>query len=71
MEKIIMTDREKKVVTELDHELYTVEYLEHWLNRNDSIALNPSAALQTMGAQGFYEAIRLMAEGSSHDSEKE
>ena len=64
-----MTEREKEIVTELNHELYTVEYLEHWLNRNDSIALNPSAALQAMGAQGFYEAVNRMAAGSSHTAE--
>lgn len=69
MEKIQMTEREKEIVTELNHELYTVEYLEHWLNRNDSVALNASAALQAMGAHGFYEAVKRMAAGSSHSGE--
>lgn len=64
MEKIQMTEREKEIVTELNHELYTVEYLEHWLNRNDSVVLNASAALQAMGAHGFYEAVKRMATGS-------
>lgn len=65
-----MTDREKAIVTELNHDLYTVEFLEHWLNRNDSVSLDAAAALQIMGANGFYEAVKLMAEGSSHESVK-
>lgn len=65
MEAIVMTEREKEIITKLNHELYTVEYVEHWINRNDSVALNASAALQTMGAHGFYEAVKLMAAGSS------
>lgn len=69
MVKIQMTEREKEIVTELNHELYTAEYLEHWLNRNDSVALNASAALQAMGAHGFYEAVKRMAAGSSHSGE--
>ena len=70
MEKIQMTEREKEIVTELNHELYTAEYLEHWINRNDSVALNASAALQAMGAHGFYEAVKLMAAGSSKEPVK-
>lgn len=65
-----MTDREKAIVTELNHNLYTVEFLEHWLNRNDSVSLDAAAALQIMGANGFYEAVKLMAEGSSKEPVK-
>lgn len=64
METIQLTDREKAIVTEMNHDLYTVEFLEHWLNRNDSVSLDAAAALQIMGANGFYEAVKLMAAGS-------
>ena len=30
-----MTDREKEIVKGLNHSLYTVEYLEEWINRNE------------------------------------
>lgn len=55
-----MNDREKKMVRELNHPLYTVEFLQEWLERKDNVLVNAPAALQAMGAKGFYEAIRKM-----------
>lgn len=53
-----MTDQEKEIVKDLNHPLYTVEYLEEWIDRNDSVSVN---ALQAVGARGYYEAVRRMA----------
>lgn len=62
-----MTDREKEIVRGLKHPLYTVEYLEEWINRNDNVFTNAPAALQAMGAKGYYEAIKRIA---GRDKEK-
>lgn len=56
-----MTEREKEIVKKLDHSLYTVEFLEEWINRNDNVFTNAPAALQAMGAKGYYEAVKSMA----------
>lgn len=56
-----MTDREKEVVREINHPLYTVEFLEQWINRNDNVFTNAIAALQAMGAKGFYAAVEMLA----------
>ena len=58
-----MTDREKEITKSLNHAIYTVEYLEEWINRDDNVFLNAPAALQAMGAKGYYEAIKRIAEG--------
>ena len=55
-----MTDREKEVVRELNHPLYTVDFLEEWKDRKDNVFTNAPAALQAMGAHGFYEAVKQM-----------
>jgi len=57
-----VTEREKDIVRELNHSLYTVEFLEEWINRNDDVFVNAPAALQAMGAKGYYEAVKKMAE---------
>lgn len=56
-----MIDKEKEIVRELNHPLYTVEFLDKWLNRNDNVFINAPAALQTMGAKGFYDAVKQMS----------
>lgn len=55
-----MTEKEKALVTELNHPLYTVEFLEEWKDRQDNVFVNPVTALQSMGAKGFYDAVRQM-----------
>ena len=35
-----MTEQERQIVRELGHPLYTVEYLETWINRNDNVMCN-------------------------------
>lgn len=57
-----MTDKEKEIVRELNHPLYTVDYLEEWKDRKDNVFVNAPAALQAMGTNGFYEAVKRIAE---------
>lgn len=58
---IKLTELEKQIITELGDSLYTVEFVEEWINRSDNVMINPIAALQTMGANGYYQAVKLMA----------
>lgn len=64
MEKIVLTDTERRLVEQLNHSVYTVDYLEEWINRNDNVYLNAPSALNAMGAKGFYSAVKMMAEKS-------
>ena len=48
--KIVFSDKEKEIIGMLDDSLYTVEYIEEWINRSDK------------GAKGFYRAVKRMAE---------
>lgn len=43
-----MTEQERQIVRELGHSLYTVEYLETWINRDDDVMCNAVAALTAM-----------------------
>lgn len=57
-----MTDQEKAVVKTLNHPLYTVSFLEEWIDRNDNVYANAPAALQAIGAKGYYEAVKRIVE---------
>ena len=54
-----LTSKEKAIVKNLNSALYTVQYLEEWINNNDDIFSNAIGALTAMGAKGFYDAIQL------------
>lgn len=54
-----LTSKEKAIVKNLNSALYTVEYLEEWINNNDDVFSNAVGALTAMGAKGFYDAIQL------------
>lgn len=56
-----MDEREKEIVKKIAHPLYTVEYLENWIKRNDNVFTNAPAALAACAAKGFYAAVRLIA----------
>ena len=60
-EKSVLTEQEKEIVEQINHNLYTKEYLEHWINRNDNVFINAAAALNAMAAKGFYEAVKAIA----------
>lgn len=53
-----MNRKEKRIVRELAHPLYTVEYLEKWLKHSDNPLINDPSALQAMAAKGYYEAVK-------------
>ena len=59
--RIVLTDEEKRIVKELNHQLYTVEFLEEWINRDDNVFIDTPAVLQTMMASGYDEAVKMMA----------
>lgn len=59
---IKLTELEKQIITELGDSLYTVEFVEAWINRSDNVIINPFAALQAMGAKGYHQAVKRMAE---------
>lgn len=53
-----LTEKQKEIVNKFNHGLYTVEFLEERINRTDNVFVNAPAALQAMGASGFYEAVK-------------
>jgi len=55
-----ITPIQKEIIEGLNDPLYTVEFLEEWIDRNDNVFTNPVAALQAMGAKGFYSAVKAM-----------
>lgn len=58
--KIILSEQEKEIITRLNDNIYDVEFIEEWINRNDNVEANALSALQAMGAKGYYKAIQNM-----------
>lgn len=56
-----LTNLEKSIVNSLCVHPYNVEYLTQWINRDDNVFINAPAALNAMGAKGFYRAVQEMA----------
>lgn len=66
----VMTEKEKQIVRELGHGAYTVEFLEEWLGCTDDLSTNAPAALISVWAEGFYTAVKCMAEkGEDHENQ--
>lgn len=59
---IELTELEKQIINELDHPLYTVEFIENWINRKPDVLINAVFALMVMKVQGYYSAVHQMAE---------
>lgn len=55
-----LTQEERDIITELNHSLYTVDYIQNWINRDDNVFTNAPSALSAMGAKGYYEAVKMM-----------
>lgn len=55
-----ISEQEKIIIKKLNHPLYTVEFLQEWINRNDDVFANAPSALQACSAKGFYEAVKYM-----------
>lgn len=58
MDKIILTEKQKEIILRLNDSHYTVECIQEWINRNDNVFINAPAALEAMGAKGFFDAVR-------------
>lgn len=56
-----MNELERKIVTTLKDPLYTIEFLESWIDRDDNVLINAPAALQAVGAKSYYKAIQQIA----------
>lgn len=58
---IKLTEIEKKIINDIADPLYTADFVEKWINRDDNVIINPFAALQAMGAKGYHQAVKRMA----------
>lgn len=54
---ITLTEEQKEVIQKLNHPIYTVEYLQEWVNRDDNVLVNAPAALQAVAASGYLAAV--------------
>jgi hypothetical protein len=61
-DKIVLSGAERTIITGLGHPIYTAEFIEQWINRDDYVLINAVAALQAVAAKGFYEAVKKMNE---------
>jgi hypothetical protein len=59
--KIVLSDAERAILEGLNHPVYDADFLEKWINRNDSLFINAPAALQACFAKGFYEAVKALS----------
>lgn len=68
---IKLSDNQKSIILQLGDSLHTVEFMEHWINRDDNVMINAPAALQAAEAKGFYRAILAIEQhqvyGGHHD----
>ena len=69
MGKIQITKKQEIIIKELNDPLYTVDFLKEWVNRNDNVFANAPAALQAMGANGFFAAVRAIERAAESDGE--
>lgn len=69
MGKITITEKQEAIIRRLNDPLYTVEFLKEWVNRNDNVFINAPAALQAMGASGFFAAVHAIEQAKESDGE--
>ena len=55
-----ITEEEKTIIRNLNNSMYTVEYIEEWINKDDDVKINAVAALISCVAKGYYGAIKDM-----------
>jgi hypothetical protein len=60
MKELVLSETEREIIVGLGHSLYTVDFIQEWINRNDTVFSNAVAALQASMAHGFYEAVKAM-----------
>lgn len=51
--KIVLSDKEKEIIGMLDDSLYTVEYIEEWINRSDNVFVNAPLHYRQWEQKGF------------------
>lgn len=54
---ITLSENQKAIIERLNHGLYSVEFVQEWINNSDNVIVNAPAALQAMGVKGFYDAV--------------
>lgn len=57
---ITLTEKQKQIIEKLNHKLFTVEYIEEWINRDDNVFINAPAALSAIECKGFFEAVKAL-----------
>ena len=63
--KKILSEEEKSIIIKLGHTIYTPDFIEHWINRNDIVSINAPAALQAVAAKAYYQAIEIICNTST------
>ncbi len=59
-----LTEDEKRVIENLGDSLYTVEYVEDWLNFNEDVFTNTVGALNCASVKGFLVAVDCIVKNS-------
>jgi hypothetical protein len=59
-EKLYLSGAEQTIISGLNHSLYTADFIQEWINRDDNVFANAPAALQSAAANGYYEAVKAM-----------
>lgn len=65
-----MTEIERKIVEELNHPLYTPEFIADWEGWSENPMSNVPAALQAMASHGFMEAVKQIAKQQKTEENK-
>lgn len=58
--EIIITEEQQKIIKWLDCSIYSVEYVQEWINKEVDFTANEALTLIIMGVKGFYDAVILI-----------
>lgn len=62
MKTVNLSQTEKDLINRMNHPMYTVSFIESWLNRPPAnVYSNAPTALQQCMVEGFMEAVKTMA----------
>lgn len=67
--KIKITEQEKQIIEKLNHPLYSVKFLQEWINRKETVFENAPCALQCCCAHGYYDAVKQIAKMEAANAE--
>ena len=68
--KIKITEQEKQIIEKLNHPLYSVKFLQEWINRKETVYENAPCALQCCCAHGYYDAVKQIAKTVAANAEE-